>query len=300
MNSKVTVIGSINMDIVIETPNFPEVGETIHGKAIHHFPGGKGANQAVAAARLGAEVHFIGAIGKDHVGKQLQNNLEKEGIHCHLHTCIDTVTGCALVIIAENDNQIIVMGGANQNISPAMIQQHEKIIAQSDVILCQLEIPLEAVQAAFHIAQKHQKVFILNPAPAQTLPEEILTGATLITPNESEFFQLFEGDKHNFQAGLRRLPHSNVLMTCGKQGVLYREDNAIHYLPACAVNVVDTTGAGDTFNGALATFWHLGLHQAIHHANIAAALSVRQKGAQSAMPTKAELFDWIKTHSFNG
>lgn len=297
MNTKVAVIGSINMDIVIETPRFPDVGETVYGSAIHHFPGGKGANQAVAAARLGAEVHLIGAIGKDHIGKHLHKHLQNEGIHCHLHICKDAPTGTAMVSIAQSENQIIVLGGANQHLSVDIVQQHESIIADCDVLLCQLEIPLETVQAAFRLAKKHQKIFLLNPAPAQALPEDLLTGAHLITPNQSEFFHIFGGNKSNFQSALRRLPQDNVLMTCGKQGVLYRENAAINYLPACSTEVVDSTGAGDTFNGALAAFWHLGLHEAIRHANAAAALSIRQKGAQSAMPKYDELFAYLNKSS---
>ncbi|QEY26788.1 ribokinase [Neisseria zalophi] len=285
--SKITVIGSINIDLVTGSPRFPQPGETLLGTSFERFMGGKGANQAVAAARLGADVCMIGAVGDDGFGKEAIAHLRNEGIDTtHIKVLPDLPTGMANITVANGDNHIIVVSGANFGITPADIEACEAQIAASDVILSQLEIPMECVIAAAKLARKHNKPFILNPAPAQKLPTELLELVTLLTPNAYELAISLGLPEDTPAESLIRKSGSAVLMTCGKEGVMYNDENGnIHRQHGFTVEAVDTTGAGDTFNGAFAVFSSLGMEAAVRKANAAAALSVTKAGAQSGMPT---------------
>ncbi|UOO77504.1 ribokinase [Neisseria sp. Dent CA1/247] len=292
---KITVIGSINIDLVTGSPRFPQPGETLLGTSFDRFMGGKGANQAVAAARLGAEVCMIGAVGDDGFGREALAHLQAEGINTdRIKTLPDQPTGMANITVAEGDNHIIVVSGANFGITPADIEACEARIAESDVILSQLEIPMDCVIAAAKLARKHNKPFVLNPAPAQKLPAELLGLVTLLTPNAYELAISLGLPENTPVEELIKQAGVPVLMTRGSEGVLYNDENGtLHTQPSFKVTPVDTTGAGDTFNGAFAVFRHLSMKEATRKANAAAALSVTKAGAQSGMPAAAELEDFL-------
>lgn len=300
-NPKITVIGSANIDLVTETNRYPKLGETLLGKRFHQFPGGKGANQAVAASRLGAEVTFIGCVGQDDYGKQVIDNLTKESVNVN-HVVVNSrvETGIANITVAEDDNAIIVVPGANSSLRPEHIQALEEIIHKSDVVVLQLEIPIETVEAAVHIAYQKGVPIILNPAPAAKLTKEILKKITYITPNESEIaFLTSESEEASLESlftNMYNLGSNYVIMTCGERGVYYGDSSSsLQHVEACSVKTIDTTGAGDTFNAAFAVSIAMGnsIQDAIEYANSAAALSVTKLGAQTGMPTIEEVEKFI-------
>lgn len=286
---KITVIGSINMDLVTITKRMPLQGETVVGETFRLIPGGKGANQAVAAARLGADVHLIGAVGADAFGTELLQHLAKEGIIVDgVKPVTDTETGIATIIISEGDNRIIVVSGANHALCPDDLERWEEKIATSDVCLLQLEIPLPVVERAVSIAKHHGVRVILNPAPAQPLPDTLLDQVDFLTPNEHERDVVLAGRP------LEKWAHKWIV-TEGKRGVSFQRNGERLLIPGFHVPVVDTTGAGDTFNGALAVALSKGmeLEEACRYANAAAALSVTKLGAQTGMPTERELESFL-------
>ncbi|MFC7420783.1 ribokinase [Iodobacter arcticus] len=293
--TKVVVVGSINMDLVVHTQQFPRMGETLIGEQFATHPGGKGANQAVAAQRLGASVAMVGCIGNDEFGQALKAGLVAEGIDTRwLKTSPDTATGVALITLCLGDNAIVVVPGANHQLSPSDINAAEAAFIDADVILAQLEIPLDTVMASARLAQKHGKPFFLNPAPAQALPAELLALCTLLTPNEFELLEALGEADGDWKAVLAK--HAAV-MTKGSDGAWFNQDGELQHQAGFKVDLVDSTGAGDTFNGALATFWQLGISEATKRASAAGALSVTRAGAQGGMPTLAELEQFLKTQS---
>ncbi|MGO4701862.1 ribokinase [Dyella sp. 2RAB6] len=292
--ARVVVVGSINMDLVTLAARFAGPGETVLGERFLIVPGGKGANQAVAAARLGAEVTLVGALGNDAFGQQLYDGLAREGIALdHVRRIDDCGSGTASITVAGGENEIIVVPAANARVTPAQIEAASDAIARADAVLVQMEIPLESVEATLRLGHRLGVPVILNPAPAQLLPVEWLKLARYVTPNQHELAILLGADAHqDFRALMRQAP-SPVVLTRGGEGAWYREDGEPAHQPGFAVDVVDTTGAGDTFNGALAVFLHEGLPQAVRKACAAAALSVTRLGAQGGMPTRAELDAWL-------
>lgn len=288
--NRVLVIGSINMDLVVSAERFPGPGETILGNAFSTFPGGKGANQAVAARRLGAQVSMIGCVGRDAFGVELVDTLAREGIDTrHIRVSADVATGVAAITLSASENSIVVVPGANHAITLEQLETAEEAFQTADVVLCQLEIPLEIVEAAAAMAARFGKPFLLNPAPAQVLPEKLLAQTTLLTPNEHELALIFGTPADAWQSTLARHPE-RVLMTRGADGAWFADPKgeAVH-CPAFAVEAIDTTGAGDTFNGALAACWGRELRELVRLACGASALSVTRKGAQSGMPTHDQL-----------
>jgi len=289
---RIVVVGSINMDLVTLAPHFPGRGETLLGSRFLTAHGGKGANQAVAAARLGAEVAMVGALGCDAFGDQLHAGLAREGIALdHVVRLADEGSGSASITVAAGENQIIVVPAANARVSPAQVEAARDAIARADAVLVQLEIPLDAVEATLRLARRENVPVILNPAPAQKLPAEWLKLASYLTPNQHELATaLGEDARTDFRELMRRAP-CPVVLTRGGEGAWYR-DHA-HPEPArqsgFAVDAIDTTGAGDTFNGALAVFLHEGLPAAVRKACAAAALSVTKLGAQGGMPSAHEV-----------
>ncbi|OHX20951.1 ribokinase [Chromobacterium sphagni] len=287
--TRVLVIGSINMDLVVSAGKLPRLGETLMGEGFATYPGGKGANQAVAAARLGAQVALLGCVGNDAFGAELRQHLQREGVDTACLHSVEAATGIAVITVAGGDNAILVVPGANHLLQPAHLDAAEQAFIDADVILTQLEIPLETVQHAAMLAARHDKPLLLNPAPAIPLPEALLAQIALLTPNEHEFLTMLAQPDADWRALLVEQP-GKLVMTHGRHGAYYAmmRGKLLHQ-PGFAVEAVDSTGAGDTFNGALATFLPLGLPLAVRRAGAAGALSVTRHGAQGGMPTLAEL-----------
>ncbi|HDR8096631.1 TPA: ribokinase [Bacillus cereus] len=284
----IAVVGSISMDLVAVSKKRPKAGETVIGEAFHTIPGGKGANQAVAAARLGANVAMVGAVGDDNYGTVVKKNLENERVFIdYVVPVTDAATGIAHIVLAEEDNSIVVVQGANALVSESVVDLSKDLLIKADMVVLQLEIPLETVKYVLAICEEHKIPVMLNPAPAQVLPEDILEKATYITPNEHECRIVLDDFTSPIEDLLAKYPNK-LLMTEGSNGVRFHNGTEIVHVPSIAVDVVDTTGAGDTFNGALAVALSEGetLQKAIRFANIAGGLSVTKLGAQGGMPTR--------------
>ncbi|SCL84548.1 Ribokinase [Bacillus wiedmannii] len=284
----IAVVGSISMDLVAVSKKRPKAGETVIGEAFHTIPGGKGANQAVAAARLGANVAMVGAVGNDNYGTVVRNNLENERVFIdYVVPVTDTATGIAHIVLAEEDNSIVVVQGANALVNESVVDRSKDLLIKADMVVLQLEIPLETVKYVLAICEEHNIPVMLNPAPAQVLSEDVLEKATYITPNEHECRIVLDDFTSPIEGLLAKYPNK-LLMTEGSKGVRFHNGTEIVHVPSIAVDVVDTTGAGDTFNGALAVALSEGetLQKAIRFANIAGGLSVTKLGAQGGMPTR--------------
>ncbi|MFF2480211.1 ribokinase [Paenibacillus sp. NPDC058071] len=312
---KIAVVGSLNMDIVVKVPRFPQEGETITGAEARFVPGGKGANQAVASARLGAHTAMAGAVGGDAFGSELLASLERNGVDAkHVRTVSGTATGIASITLAPEDNTIVVVPGANGAVSPADVEALEETLGAADAVLLQLEIPLGTVMAAAQLAKRFGKTVILNPAPARELPDELLSLVDVITPNRSELLLLTgtavgnkgesvaaAGEPHGsgqdsaLEAAIDKLlargPGAVVTTLGGDGSVFKRQGGSLSVQSAYRVPVVDTVGAGDAYNAALAYSLALGadLLEAVRFASRASALAVTRFGAQDGMPTLAEV-----------
>lgn len=297
---RIAVVGSLNMDLVVTAGRMPAVGETIQGEAIHYIPGGKGANQAVGCARLGAEVQMIGAVGDDPFGETLKAEMARNGVGIdRLETLAGTPTGTATILHTREDNCIVIVPGANGAVTPALVERSAETIRQADVLLVQLEIPLEAVQAALRIAKSAGVRTVLNPAPVRQLPDELLELADYLTPNETEFASLAgsRGDAASpdaWQSSLLEWADRHkpaVILTRGRHGASYVSGGKPVTIPAPPLSPVDTTGAGDCLNAAfgfgLASGWDIG--KALRFAVKAASLSVTKFGAQAGMPIMEEV-----------
>ncbi|HEV2680451.1 MAG TPA: ribokinase [Rhodanobacter sp.] len=293
--TRIVVVGSINMDLVTQAPRFVGPGETILGERFLTVPGGKGANQAVAAARLGAEVVLVGALGTDAFGRQLRQGLAAENIDLtHTVQLDDCASGTASITVAGGENQIIVVPAANSRVTAVQVEQAQALIARADAVLVQMEIPLETVEATLRLGHRLGVPVILNPAPAQKLPADWLKLARYVTPNQHELAILLGADpdeadsNQDFHALMQRAP-CPVVLTRGAEGAWYREQGEPIHQRGFNVDVIDSTGAGDTFNAALAVFLHEGVATAVRKACAAAALSVGRLGAQGGMPTLLEV-----------
>ncbi len=302
---RVCVVGSANVDYTVELPRLPSPGETVSGGTLLVNLGGKGANQAMAARRLGGEVRMIGCVGDDADGRRIGESLAAAGIGVEgLLVSGEAATGTALIMVdAEGRNQIAVAPGANHRLTVEMAASHSAAIAWADIVACQLETPLPVVRWALAEAQRHDVTTILNPAPVQPLDEDILALVDFLTPNEHEAARLTGlavDSLDSARAAAVRLLASGagtVLVTLGERGVLAcYDDNAAHF-PAFTVQAVDTTAAGDAFNGALAMGLAAGgtLEQAIPLANAAAALACTKRGAQDSLPGRAEVEAFLRS-----
>ncbi|OOG62489.1 ribokinase [Rhodanobacter sp. B04] len=292
--TRIVVVGSINMDLVTQAARFVGPGETILGERFLTVPGGKGANQAVAAARLGATVALVGATGDDAFGRQLRQGLAAENIDLsHTIELGDCASGTASITVAEGENQIIVVPAANARVTPTQVERAQDLIARADAVLVQMEIPLETVEATLRLGHRLEVPVILNPAPAQKLPTNWLKLARYVTPNQHELAILLGADStEDFRALMRQAP-CPVVLTRGAEGAWYREQGEPSHQSGFQVDVVDSTGAGDTFNAALAVFLREGLAAAVRKACAAAALSVGKLGAQGGMPQLHEVEDLL-------
>lgn len=304
MNKKLTVLGSINADHVISVPYFAKPGETLTGENYRIAYGGKGANQAVAAARLGAKVAFIGCIGSDGIGETMKNTFAQEGIDTSPITTIQQeMTGIAFIQVAQSaENSIVIASGANAYLDEQIVRQNEAQIAQSDSLLLQLETPLSAVTLAAQIAKKHGVQVVLNPAPAQPLPDSLLSQIDIITPNETEAEILTGVRVTDEQSAVKSAAvfHQKgidcVIITLGAKGVFISRNSEHRIIKGFSVQAVDTTAAGDTFNGGFVTALLEGqsFEEAIRFAQAAAAISVTRPGAQPSIPTKQETLDFLR------
>ncbi|MBO0440562.1 ribokinase [Candidatus Enterococcus ikei] len=294
---KVIVLGSINMDMVMETDRLPKVGETLLGESIDYYVGGKGANQAVAAARVGANVSLIGKIGDDTFGSKVYKHLEREKVDVTAVTSEKNIfTGVASIFKLKEDNAIVVLPGANMLLSDIVDELNEKVNAQ-DVLLTQLEIPVETVKKGLASAKDKGAITILNPAPYNEAVIDMLPFVDIITPNETEFEGLLGysiTDPAQFEEEMLNWSLQNktqLIVTRGGQGISYTTKNEVVTIAAEKVPVVDTTGAGDTFNGILAACLAKGMtvSEAVKLSGKGATLSVTKLGAQTGMPTLAEI-----------
>ncbi len=304
----ITVVGSLNMDMVVQTERIPRVGETVLARDLRYVEGGKGANQTVAAARLGGEVSMIGAVGSDDMGDRLLEVLEKDGVDISGIKRSSESSGIALIVVdANGDNAITVISGANHDVQVHDVRQQESKIARSAIVLAQLECPLDVVAEAMILAKKHGCTSVLNPAPAQALPAELLANVDILTPNETEL-QLLSGHStgtpDQVKAAAAILMKSGIktlIVTLGSQGCYCISEAGEVFYPSYRVKMIDSTAAGDCFNGALVAALDRGdsMHDAIHYAMKAAAISVSRAGAQPSLPTLKDMenFDtWYEKH----
>lgn len=286
---KITVVGSISTDFVIETEKRPEVGETVEGKSFSTAFGGKGANQAVAAARLGAEVSMVGTVGNDTFADELQRNLKENNIFIpNVERVTHLSSGSAVITIQDGDNAIIYIPGANNALTPERIRDLHEDLQINDLVIVQNEVPVDAIEELVRVCSTLNVPVLYNPAPARKLSAEAIKKVRFITPNETEFSVLFPGEK--MEDVLAQYPNK-LLVTAGSKGVYYHDGTTVKLVPANKVKPVDTTGAGDTFNGAFAVAWSSGLsiEESIRFGNLAASLSIQKMGAQSGIPTLEEM-----------
>lgn len=301
MPGHIVVVGSINMDLVVQAPRHPQPGETILGTAFHTFPGGKGANQAVAAARLGGDVFMVGRVGADAFGDSLLKTLQADGVNTQYVLPTQNVpTGVALITVSDTgQNNIVVVPGANAYLTAADLLAAETLFKGAGAVVCQLEIPLEVVRVAARLARLHHARFILNPAPARSLDEELLSLVDYLIPNEHEL-ALLTGVENITRAinKIEALGVKELIVTLGDKGVEVSDQDNLYHIHPHPVTVVDTTAAGDAFVGAFALALTEGrsLLEAAYWGNAAGALAVTQAGAQPSLPTRAALDTFMAEH----
>jgi ribokinase len=299
MPAKVVVIGSLNMDLVTRAPRLPRGGETLIGESFATVSGGKGANQAVAASRLGAEVSMVGCVGSDAYGEELRGALLAEQIDCQAVSTVEGSSGVALIVVDDNSqNAIVIVAGANGALTPQVIDQFDAVLQAADVIICQLEVPDATVGHALKRGRELGKIVILNPAPAsRPLPADWYASIDYLIPNESEASALSGLPVDSLETAetaatrLIALGAGKVIITLGAQGSMFANGTGFEHFPAPTVKAVDTTAAGDTFVGGFAAALASGKTEAeaIRFGQVAAALSVTRAGAQPSIPTLSDV-----------
>ncbi|MDR9754312.1 ribokinase [Pseudomonas sp. SZMC_28357] len=299
MPAKVVVIGSLNMDLVTRAPRLPRGGETLIGHTFATVSGGKGANQAVAAARLGAQVSMVGCVGSDAYGHELRDALLAEQIDCQAVSTVEDSSGVALIVVDDqSQNAIVIVAGANGALTPAVIDQFDAVLQAADVIICQLEVPDATVGHALKRGRALGKTVILNPAPAsRPLPADWYANIDYLIPNESEASALTGLSVDSLASAevaasqLLTAGAGKVIITLGAQGSLFADGQGFQHFPAPKVQAVDTTAAGDTFVGGFAAALASGRSEAeaIGFGQVAAALSVTRAGAQPSIPTLSDV-----------
>lgn len=295
---KIVVVGSINMDYTAIVHKLPVVGETLLAHDFKMSGGGKGANQAMAAAIFSDNVKLIGMLGDDIAGRALYKKMEEKGVDVSCVEFCDTPTGNALINVDDHGrNTIVVFPGANHQLTPQVIRKYTDVIQQADLVMMQLEIPLDTVSEVTNIAYEAGVPILLNPAPAQKLETELLRKITYITPNETELLRLANAlETYKGAHILRDWGVKNIIVTLGSKGCYVKTDDIEKRVKSFTVNAIDTTAAGDSFSGALAANLAKGVdfYEALQIANATGALTTTKLGAQEAMPTKEEVYALIK------
>jgi len=301
---KICVVGSSMIDLISKVPRLPKLGETLVGHSFHLGYGGKGANQAVMAAKLGAQVAMVNKVGRDVFGEGTLRNYCEQGIDTtYVLFDEERFSGVAPIFVNDNaQNFIVIVPGANLGLLPADVQRAKQVILASDILICQLEIQIETTLEAFRVAKSGNVRTILNPAPAAPIPDELLELADICAPNETET-ELLTGEPVGTQAEAEAAAYKlisrgpgTVILTLGERGALLVDKNKVEQIPAVKVDAVDPTGAGDAFIGSLAVYLGEGLtiHDAILRANAVAALSVTRIGTQISFPKRAEADDFLR------
>lgn len=299
MSGDIVVVGSLNVDMVVNVKKRPEWGETIMGQGFFTGNGGKGGNQAYAAAKLGASVTMLGLVGNDMFGEQLLKGLEEVGVDTsHIEKVHGVSSGVAVISVnTEGENSIVVSPGANEHVSPVYVRKHEQVIRDAKLVMLQLEIPLETVIEVANIAHTYNIPVMLDPAPAQKLPDELYQKVSYLVPNESELGIIADAEIVDAESakvaskGLLEKGADTVFAKLGSKGVVVLKKTVTISVTPHNVEAVDTTAAGDAFAGALGTaiVSGKGLREATEFANKVGALTVTKKGAQSSMPTLEEI-----------
>jgi len=294
----IVVIGSLNMDLVVQAPRAPEAGETLRGTDFRTIPGGKGANQAAAAGKLGGKVAMVGRVGGDAFGPALIDNLAHQGVDgSYVQLDSDVATGVALIVVDESgENRILIVAGANGRVSKEDVDRAEKLFSQAKILILQLEIPLDVVQYAIERARRYPIKIILNPAPASSLSPALLGSVDCLVPNETEAKLLTGINVHDVSSAEKAAQQllsygvSEVIVTLGEKGALLVTKGGTTHVAARKVKAVDTTAAGDAFIGGLAVSLVKGLPlvEAVRYATCAGTLAVTKFGAQTSLPTAAE------------
>ncbi len=303
MSSTIVVVGSINMDLVVRTDEIPNIGETVLGNELLQIPGGKGANQGVSMAKLGNKVIFLGKVGNDEFGDKLLNSMKNAGVNIEHIEREYTSTGVAVINVdKKGNNNIVVIPGANQNVDRDYLNRHISALEKGDVVVFQLEIPIETVKEGLKIAKSLGKITVLNPAPAYDLDEQIIENVDILIPNEHELGRIA---KRNIDTKESLVDAANVLLekgvkeiivTLGSKGVCYVNKDGYKIFDAYKVEAVDTTAAGDSFIGGFVSSYikDKNIDKAIDMGQKAAALTIQKIGAQSSLPTIDEV------ENFNG
>ncbi|AOV98434.1 ribokinase [Edwardsiella hoshinae] len=303
---KLVVLGSINADHILKVEHFPRPGETLTGKGYQVAFGGKGANQAVAAGRSGADIAFIACVGADDIGARIRSQLASDGVNISaVETVAGESTGVALIFVNQDGENIIgINAGANAALTPQCLVRHQALLTQADALLMQLESPIETVLSAAKLARVHHTKVVLNPAPARKLPDALLRYVDVITPNETEAEYLTgirvqdNESAHQAAAWLHDKGIATVMITLGRRGVWVSQEGKGALIPGFQVQAIDTIAAGDTFNGALLTALLEGqsLSAAVRFAHAAAAIAVTREGAQPSVPWRREIDAFLQAH----
>jgi ribokinase len=301
MKKNVLVIGSINVDYVIHTDRLPQLGETLVGHGFSVNLGGKGGNQAIALAKSGCNVRFLGAVGQDAAGQNAIDTLTRYGVDCTYLLRVDAPTGAAVITVCGGDNHILLDGGANERVTPEVIAQSEALFAWADTVVMQYEIPMESVVAAAQCARAHGCRVVVNPAPAKEAPAALYENVDFLIPNEFEaelicgIAQNDPSDAAAAIAALRELGVANPIITLGSRGSAYWDGDAVRYGGIYRVERVDTTAAGDSFIGGLCAAPSEGkaLPDAVRYAAAVSAIAVSRHGAAGSIPTATEVHAFL-------
>lgn len=298
MGSVILVVGSMNMDLVVKVDEIPKMGETLLGKELLQMAGGKGANQAVAIAKLGKNVSFLGKVGKDGFGDKLLKSMRNAGVNIEHIERTEVSTGIAVINVdREGNNNIVVVPGANGMVNEDYLNNNIDVIKESEIVLFQLEIPLETVKEGLRISKRLGKTTILNPAPAKDLDNEIISNVDILILNEYELERISKikiTDQDTMLKAAKKLLDKGIkqiIVTLGSKGVLYIDENAYKFFEAYKVKVVDTTAAGDSFIGGFAASYieNKKVIDAISMGQRTAAVAIQKLGAQVSIPTKSEV-----------